>query len=115
MLSNIIVEVPWNTLAALIIFVCMYYPIGLQRNAAETDTVAQRGGLMFFLMWTFMMFGVTFASMVVAGAETAEIGGIIAIILFCMSLLFSGYVRSKPLLLHKILIANVANYYGEYI
>ena len=40
------------------------YPIGLQHNAAETNSTIERGGLMFFLMWTFMMFGVTFASMV---------------------------------------------------
>jgi len=39
------------------------YPIGLQHNTAETSTKVEQGGLMFFLMWTFMMFGVTFASM----------------------------------------------------
>ncbi len=90
MLGNLIVEIPWNTVASLIIFVCMYYPIGLQHNAAETSTEAERGGLMFLLMWTFMMFGTTFTSMVVSGVETAEIGAIIAVILFAMSLIFSG-------------------------
>lgn len=90
LLGNLIVEIPWNTLAALIIFICMYYPIGLQNNAAQTDTVTQRGGLMFLLMWTFMMFGTTFTSMVISGVDNAEIGGIIAVILFSMSLIFSG-------------------------
>ncbi|KAG4433363.1 hypothetical protein IFR05_011147 [Cadophora sp. M221] len=90
MIGNIMVEIPWNTLAALILFICMYYPIGLQHNAAETNKEVERGGLMFFLMWTFMMFGVTFTSMVVAGAQSAEVGAIIAVILFAMSLIFSG-------------------------
>lgn len=90
MLANILVEIPWSTLAAVIIFVCMYYPIGMYQNAKWTDAVASRGGLMLLLVWTFMMFGSTFTNMVVAGVETAEIGAIIAVILFAFSLIFCG-------------------------
>lgn len=32
MLSNILVEFPWNTLMAALIFVCWYYPTGWQQT-----------------------------------------------------------------------------------
>lgn len=32
MMSNILVEIPWNTLMAVFIFVSWYYPIGMYRN-----------------------------------------------------------------------------------
>ena len=46
-ISNIVVELPWNFLAGVIIFFCWYYPIGLYRNAIPDDQVHERGGLMF--------------------------------------------------------------------
>ncbi|KAF8850810.1 hypothetical protein BDZ45DRAFT_708183 [Acephala macrosclerotiorum] len=95
MLANILVEIPWASLAAVIIFLCMYYPIGMYHNAEWTDAVTSRGGLMFLLVWTFMMFGSTFTNMVVAGVETAEIGAIIAVILFALSLIFCGVLVTK--------------------
>lgn len=44
MLSNIMVELPWNTLMAFFLFVFWYYPIGLYRNAEPSNAVAERGG-----------------------------------------------------------------------
>lgn len=37
MTANILVEIPWNTLMAVIIFICWYYPIGLYRNAEPNE------------------------------------------------------------------------------
>jgi ABC-type multidrug transport system permease subunit len=92
MLANILVELPWNTLAAVITFLPFYYLIGMDKNAEVTDTVTERGGLMVLLIWSFMMHCATFTSMVVAGAPTAEVGAIIALIMYCMCLIFCGYV-----------------------
>lgn len=50
------VELFWNTLAAVIMFFCLYYPIGLYRNAYETDSVHERGALFFLFVWVFMLF-----------------------------------------------------------
>ena len=90
MLSNVIVELPWNTLMAVIIFFSWYYPIGMFRNAIPEHQVHERGGLMFLLVWEFLLFTSTFTDMVVAGIETAETAGNIAQLLFSLTLIFCG-------------------------
>ncbi|KAL4806551.1 ABC-2 type transporter-domain-containing protein [Aspergillus unguis] len=90
MTANILVELPWNTLMAVLIFVCWYYPIGLYRNAEPTDAVHERGALMFLLILTFLLFTSTFAHMMIAGIELAETGGNLANLLFSLCLIFCG-------------------------
>ena len=90
MASNIIVELPWNTLVAVLMFFCWYYPVGLYQNAEPTDAVAERGALMFLYLLMFLLFTSTFSHMVVAGVENAETGGNIANLLFSLLLLFCG-------------------------
>ncbi|KAJ6109092.1 ABC multidrug transporter C [Penicillium sp. IBT 16267x] len=94
MASNILVELPWNTLAAILIFVCWYYPIGLYQNAEPTGAVHERGALMFLLIWTFLLFTSTFAHMVIAGIELAETGGNLANLFFSLCLIFCGVLAS---------------------
>ncbi|MCJ1478445.1 hypothetical protein MMC13_007125 [Lambiella insularis] len=98
MLSNIIVELPWNSLAGLLIFVCWYYPIGLYRNAEATNAVHERGGLMFLFILAFLLFTSTFTDMVIAGLEDAETGGNIANLLFSLSLIFCGVLAGPTAL-----------------
>lgn len=88
--SNILVELPWNSLMAVIIFFCFYYPIGLYSNAVPTDSVTERGGLFFLFVWQFLLFTSTFTSMVIAGIDTAETGGNIANLMFSLTLIFCG-------------------------
>ncbi|KAJ5753192.1 ABC multidrug transporter C [Penicillium odoratum] len=94
MASNIIVELPWNTLAALLIFICWYYPIGLYSNAEPTGSVHERGALMFLLIWTFLLFTSTFAHMIIAGIELAETGGNLANLFFSLCLIFCGVLAT---------------------
>jgi ABC-type multidrug transport system permease subunit len=100
MLSNIIVELPWNSLMALLIFLCWYYPIGLYRNAEPTDAVHERGALMFLLIWQFLLFTSTFTNMVIAAIDTAETGGNIANLMFMMTLVFCGVLASPKVFPH---------------
>lgn len=97
MASNIIVELPWNFLVAVLMFFCWYYPVGLYANAQPTDAVHERGALMFLFMLVFLWFTSTFTNMVIAGVETAETGGNIANLLFALLLLFCGYVFPIPI------------------
>lgn len=96
LLANIVVEIPWATLAAVLVFFPFYYLVGMYRNAVPTDAVTERGGLFFLLVWAFMFFEATFADMVIAGVETAELGATLALLLFAMTLIFCGYVLFFP-------------------
>lgn len=94
-LSNILVEIPWNSLMAILVFVGWYYPIGLHRNAVEADQVGERGILMVLFILTFLIFAGTFATLITAGLETAEGAGNLVNLLFSLSLIFCGYVKSS--------------------
>ncbi|KAJ5051680.1 uncharacterized protein L3040_001453 [Drepanopeziza brunnea f. sp. 'multigermtubi'] len=88
--SNLIVELPWNTLRGLILFCSWYYPIGLYRNAEPTHAVPEREGLIFLFLWTFVIFAGTFTHLVVAGIDTAETAGNVGNLLFSLCLIFNG-------------------------
>ncbi|KAH8593040.1 ABC-2 type transporter-domain-containing protein [Bisporella sp. PMI_857] len=94
MLSQIFVEIPWNTLVSVIMYLCFYYPIGLYKNAEPAGQVSERGALFFLFLWGFMMFTCTFTDFVIAGFETAEAGGNVANILFMLCLIFCGVLAS---------------------
>ncbi|GKT50064.1 ZEB2-regulated ABC transporter 1 [Colletotrichum spaethianum] len=94
MLSQIIVELPWNTLMAAIMYFCWYYPVGLYQNAIPADQVAERGALMFLYLLVFMLFTSTFTDFIIAGFETAEAGGNIANLLFMLCLIFCGVLAN---------------------
>lgn len=98
MMANIVVELPWNTLMAALIFFCWYYPIGLYRNAEPTDAVTLRGGQMFLFLWMFLLFTSTFAHMVIAGIEMAETGGNVANLCFSLCLVFCGVLATPETL-----------------
>lgn len=95
MISNIFVELPWNSLMAVLIFFCWYYPIGLYKNAELTDKVALRGFQVFLFVWLFLLFTSTFTHMIIAGVESAETGGNIANLMFSLCLIFCG-VLAQP-------------------
>ena len=90
MLASILVELIYNILMAVPAFFCWYYPIGLYRNAYPTDSVVERGGIMFLLILIFFMFASTFSSMIIAGVEQADTGGNLTQMLFSMGLIFCG-------------------------
>ncbi|KAK2624440.1 hypothetical protein QTJ16_006390 [Diplocarpon rosae] len=90
MVSNILVELPWNALVSVIVYVCYYYPIGMYRNAEVADQFTERSGLMFLYVFAFLMFTSTFAHMMISGLETADGAGGIGSLLFTLCLIFCG-------------------------
>lgn len=94
MLSQLIVDMPWNSLMAVIMYFCWYYPVGLYRNAEPMDQVTERGGLMFLFLFMFLIFTGTFSTFIIAGFETAEAGGNIANLLFMLCLIFCGVLAN---------------------
>ncbi|TRM65094.1 ABC-2 type transporter-domain-containing protein [Schizophyllum amplum] len=97
-LSQILVELPWQVLGGVIVFFCWYYPIGLYRNAVPTDAVAERGGLMFLFVLAFFLFTSTFAHLSIVASETAEAGSNLAQLCFSLCLLFCGVLATRPTL-----------------
>ncbi len=71
-------------------FVCWYFPIGLYRNAEWTDQVNSRGITMFLQVWIFFIFTSTFANMIIAAIQTAEVAGGIVNLLMIMMFAFCG-------------------------
>lgn len=103
MLSQLIVELPWNSLMAVIMYFCWYYPVGLYNNAVPMDQVTERGALMFLFLFMFLIFTGTFSTFIMAGFETAEAGGNIANLMFMLCLIFCG-VLAPPQTLPKFWI-----------
>lgn len=95
MLSQIVVEMPWNSLMAILMFFSWYYPVGLYRNAEETGQVTERGVLVFLFLWLFMVYAGTFAILVVSGFDSPEAGGNLGDLMFTLSLIFCG-ILSAP-------------------
>jgi ABC-type multidrug transport system permease subunit/ABC-type multidrug transport system ATPase subunit len=95
MLAQIIVELPWNSLMAVIMYFCWYYPVGLWRNAEAADQVTERGALMFLFLLMFLLFTGTFSTFIIAGFETAEAGGNVANLMFTLCLIFCGVLATK--------------------
>lgn len=90
-MSNLIVEIAWQTLMAVIIFACWYYPTGMFRNGGHEDR-AERGGLVLSTIWSFMLFTSTSSIAIVAGMESGPTAINIAQLLYSLSLIFCGYV-----------------------
>ncbi|KAK4551973.1 Multidrug resistance protein [Recurvomyces mirabilis] len=98
MFANIIVEIPWNTLMAIIIFFCFYYPIGLYNNAIPTHAVSLRGFQFFLFVLEFLLFTSTFTNMMIAGIADAETGGNLANLMFSLCLIFCGVLQTPQAL-----------------
>ncbi|OJJ98431.1 hypothetical protein ASPACDRAFT_61942 [Aspergillus aculeatus ATCC 16872] len=94
MLSNIGVELFWNSLMSILMFLCWYYPIGMYRNAEPSDTVHLRGAQMWLLIWTFLLFSSTFAHFMIAALDAAENAGNLGSFLLLLCLLFCGVLAT---------------------
>lgn len=90
LLSNIIAELPWQTLLVVIQFSTWYYPIGMQRNAILIGQQDERSSLMFLLIWSFLIFSSTFSHMLGTIMPDAATGINISALLFGLSLIFCG-------------------------
>ncbi|KAM0563015.1 hypothetical protein ACHAPJ_001858 [Fusarium lateritium] len=90
MVSTILVEAAWNSFMAVLSFVCWYFPTGMYRNGYATDTVDARNVTVFLHVWMFFMFTSTFAHMIIAGFETAEVAGGLVTLMMIMMFSFCG-------------------------
>ncbi|PHH91470.1 hypothetical protein CDD83_309 [Cordyceps sp. RAO-2017] len=94
MVANILVELAWNSLVGVASFFCWYYPIGLYRNAEWTNQVDSRGFTVFLHVWLFFLFCGTFANMVIAGIDSADVAGGVVNLFMIMMFAFCGVLAT---------------------
>ncbi|KAF5009417.1 hypothetical protein FDECE_4349 [Fusarium decemcellulare] len=88
-LSNIIVEVVWNTFMAVIMYFCWYYPVGFVQNTTSDDEHV-RGFLVFLFLLMFMLFTSTFSHFAISWIGTPEEAGVLATLLWMLCISFCG-------------------------
>jgi len=89
-LSQLLVELPWNCLMAVFIYCSWYYPIALFRNAELQDQVTERGALVFLFLLMFMVLAGSFSTFMVSGFNAASNGGTLADLMFSLCMMFCG-------------------------
>ncbi|KAK1148199.1 Multidrug resistance protein [Aspergillus melleus] len=92
--ANMLVEAFWNSVFSLFSFLFWYFPMGLYRNARYTDAEHSRGILIFLFIWVFFLFSSTFAHLIIAGIDSAEVAGGIVGLLTVMMFTFCGILAS---------------------
>ncbi|TVY84383.1 ZEB2-regulated ABC transporter [Lachnellula suecica] len=92
--SNIVVEVLWQTLATVLVFITWYYPTGLWHNGDPTFSSQNRGALSFVSIWIFCLWIITFSQAVAVGVQNAESAIQLATLMFWFSLVFCGVLVS---------------------
>ncbi|KAF2008613.1 pleiotropic drug resistance protein, ABC superfamily [Aaosphaeria arxii CBS 175.79] len=97
-LSQITVELAWNTIMAVLSFFVWYYPIGLYQNAEYTNTVHSRGFLSFLVILSSFLFASSFGHMLIAGLESEEIASSIATLIGIMMYAFCGILAGPTAL-----------------
>ncbi|KAI3554860.1 ATPase [Colletotrichum abscissum] len=94
--AQMVVEMAYNALMAPPAFVAWYYLVGLQRNAAETNDTAARGGLSVLFMLVFFLQASTFAYMIGAAFDLADQAAGVGNLLFVMMFIFNGILGTPP-------------------
>lgn len=95
MISNIVVEIPWNVLMSVFMYLSWYYAVGMDKNATQTNATTERGALTFLYVLTYLIFTSTFSTMTVAGIQQAAEGANLANLMFSLSLIFCGVLATK--------------------
>ncbi|OTA87500.1 hypothetical protein M434DRAFT_375543 [Hypoxylon sp. CO27-5] len=91
LMANTIVELPYQIIAGIIIYACVYYPItGIQSS--------DRQGLVLLFVIQFFIYCSTFAHMTVAALPNAQTAGALVTLLVLMSLIFCGVFQSPSAL-----------------
>ncbi|KZF18984.1 ATP-binding cassette transporter ABC1 [Xylona heveae TC161] len=84
--ANILVEIPYQILVAIIVFATFYYPVfGVQSS--------ERQGLILFFCINLFIFASTFAQLVITVLPDAETAGNIATLLLSLTLTFNGVMQ----------------------
>ncbi|KAL2206031.1 hypothetical protein CC79DRAFT_1334347 [Sarocladium strictum] len=86
-ISNIIVEIPYQILTGILIFACFYYPVvGVQSS--------ERQGLVLLYVIQLFIYASSFAQMTIAALPDAQTASAIVTLLTMMSTIFNGVLQT---------------------
>lgn len=92
--ANMLVELAWQSLTAVPVFVAWYYPTGFWKNGLNASSnsmgINERSGLLFLLIWLFLAFTSTFSQALAAAMPDALTAVNIANLIFVLCLMFCG-------------------------
>lgn len=85
-IANILVEVPYQIMAGILIWACFYYPVvGIQESS--------RQGLTFLFVMQLFLYASSFAQMTIAAMPDAQTASSFVTVLVLMSILFNGVLQ----------------------
>lgn len=87
-LAQVIVELVWNTVCAVLFYFCWYYPVGFAEDTHGDTSI--RGFTEFLFVWQLILWISTISQMVVAPLEAADVAAIPATLLAIFSMSFCG-------------------------
>lgn len=91
LIANVVVEIPYQTLAGILIWCTFYYPVvGIQSS--------ERQALVLLFAIALLIYASTFAHMTIAAMPDAQTAGAIVTLLFSMTLIFNGVMQSPTAL-----------------
>ncbi|KIW22564.1 uncharacterized protein PV07_10850 [Cladophialophora immunda] len=87
LLANILVEIPYQICLSVVVWACWYFPVfGLDHDSAAR-------ALMWAFCLQFLLFGSTFAQMLIFTMPSTETAGALSTILFTLTLQFNGVLQ----------------------
>ncbi|KAJ6073637.1 uncharacterized protein N7446_001414, partial [Penicillium canescens] len=90
--SNILVEIPYQVLLGLLVWASYYYPIYGANQSSQVQ------GMMLLFVIQFFVFTSTFAELVISALPDAETGGTVATLAFALILTFNGVMQTPTAL-----------------
>lgn len=86
-LSQMLVEIPWQILLAICAWSCFYFPVFGVGSSSDAK------GLVLLFIIQFYVYAATIAQMVVAAIPDPSLGAMLAILLFGLSFIFNGVMQ----------------------
>ncbi|QLQ78268.1 hypothetical protein HG537_0A05150 [Torulaspora globosa] len=96
--SQIVVEVPWNILAGTLAYLIYYYAVGFYSNASAAGQLHERGALFWLFSIGFYVYIGSMAVLCISFMELAETAANLANLLFTMCLSFCGVMATKEVM-----------------
>ncbi|KAI9148217.1 ABC-2 type transporter [Paramyrothecium foliicola] len=88
--AQMLVEFAWNSLLSIFTFICWFYPMGLYRNAQETNSVHARSFNVWAQVWVLFVWAGTIAHMLIVAFESEQMAGALFNLMFVLMFTFCG-------------------------